>query len=173
MSDTLYTDPERARPGRQYGAVVMNRAEALLLVIARNPGLTASQLAPLAAMRRDYTGKTLNALAARGLARSQWASVQRGHGPCDVRVWYAVDLVNDLLHGRDHPGTLLGRIRAAVSDGPQTEAALRARLDLPAAMLHTVLRLMVLHGDLRRSRHMQGERFALPLDTWDEHEDAA
>jgi hypothetical protein len=40
-------------------------------------------------------------------------------------------------------------------------------------MLHTVLRLMVLHGDLRRSRHMQGERFALPLDTWDEHEDAA
>jgi hypothetical protein len=168
-----YTDPERARPGRQYGAVVMNRAESLLLVLARNPALTASQLASLAAMRRDYTDKTLKALVARGLARSQWASVQRGDGPCDVRVWYAVGLVNDLLEGRDHPGTLLGRIRAAVADGPQTEAALRARLDLPAAMLHTVLRLMVLHGDLRRSRHMQGERFALPVDSWDDEEAGA
>ena len=174
MSDTLYTDPERARPGRKYEAVIMNRAESLLLVLARNPGLTASQLASLATMRRDYTDKTLKALVARGLARSQWASVQRGHGPCDVRVWYAVDLVDDLLQGRDHPGTLLGRIRAAVSDGPQTEAALRARLDLPAAMLHTVLRLQVLHGDLRRVRSKWGERFALPLDTVDDEEaDAA
>lgn len=174
MTYVQYTDPERARPGRKYEAVIMNRAESLLLVLARNPGLTASQLASLAAMRRDYTDKTLKALVARGLARSQWASVQRGDGPCDVRVWYAVDLVTDLLQGRDHPGTLLGRIRAAVADGPQTEAALRARLDLPAAMLHTVLRLQVLHGDLRRVRSKWGERFALPVDSWDDEEaDAA
>ena len=174
MTYVQYRDPERARPGRRYEAVIMNRAESLLLVLARNPGLTASQLASLATMRRDYTDKTLKALVARGLARSQWASVQRGDGPCDVRVWYAVDLVNDLLEGRDHPGTLLGRIRAAVTDGPQTEAALRARLDLPAAMLHTLLRLQVLHGDLRRVRSKWGERFALPLDTVDDEEaDAA
>lgn len=174
MTYVQYRDPERARPGRKYEAVIMNRAESLLLVLARNPGLTASQLASLATMRRDYTDKTLKALVARGLARSQWASVQRGDGPCDVRVWYAVDLVTDLLQGRDHPGTLLGRIRAAVADGPQTEAALRARMDLPAAMLHTLLRLQVLHGDLRRVRSKWGERFALPLDTVDDEEaDAA
>lgn len=173
MTYTQYTHPLRVRPGRPYGVVRANRAEQLVAVVAQHPGLTAAQLAALAGVREDYGTKALVALHVRGLARSEWRRVSVQQGQRECRVWFPTPLALDLLTGRDHPGTLLGQIRATLAERPHTVRELAAVVSLPLDALRTVLRVMVLQGDCRRVRHMAGERYALPLDTWDEAEECA
>lgn len=162
MSYTTYIDRPRNRPGRQYGVVRANRHEQILVHVANNPGHATPVIASALGLNRDYTHLALMRLHEDGFVCSQWARVCVAAHTRERRVWHATALVHDLLAGRDHPGTLLGQIRAAV-DSPRTMQEIQAVTHLPLPRLRTILRLLVLQGDLRRVRKMHGECFALPL----------
>ena len=159
MTYTLYTDRPRNRPGRAYGVVRANRHEQVLVHLAKNGGHHTPAIAHALGLNREYTQLILMRLQRDGFALSEWAQV----GTRERRVWHATEIVHDLLTGRDHPGTPLGAIRAALHL-PLTMQEIQRAVAMPLPRLRTVLRLLVLQGDLRRVRKMHGECFALPLD---------
>ncbi len=171
MTYTLYTDRPRNRPGRAYGVVRANRHEQILVHVANNPGHATPLIALALGLNRDYTHLALMRLHEDGLVAFEWARVCVSAHTRERRVWHATALVHDILDGRDHPGTPLGAIRAALHV-PSTLQQVHTATGIPLRRLRTILRLLVLQGDLRRVRTMRGECFALP-HVLDDDEDLA
>jgi hypothetical protein len=171
VSYTTYTDRTRNRPGRQYGVVRANRHEQILVHVANNPGRATPVIALALGLNRDYTHLALMRLHEDGFVCSQWARVCVAAHTRERRVWHATALVHDLLAGRDHPGTTLGDIRQALRS-PLTMQEIQRAVAIPLPRLRTILRLLVLQGDLRRVRKMHGECFALP-EVLEDDEDLA
>lgn len=173
MNYTAYTDPPRIRPGRPYSEVRATRAERVMLAVAKCPGQCATQLADAVSLHPDHVRWALTNLHAQGLVRFERHRVTVGNDTRERRLWYAVALVSEIETGRDHPGTLLGQIRAALAERPHTVRQLARRISLSEAVLRTVCRVLVLQGDLRRIRGKIGERYALPLDVLDDDDEVA
>jgi hypothetical protein len=152
------------------GVIIPNRMEQVLPYVVRDAGRSAEDYGTLIGLRRTNTFDALEALTERGLVRFVPKEKQLAHG--GIRYfyeWYPTALGEDVITSRDHPGTVLGDLRAALADGPRTFHELERLGILPTETLRTVLRLMVIQGDLVRRRGARAECFGLvPLDDeWD------
>lgn len=162
MPLTLYT--------ARSGLIIANRMEQMLPLVVRDAGLGAEHYGERLGMRRPNAFGALESLADRGFVRSVTSEKQCSHG--GIRYfyeWHPTTLGRDVIESRDHPGTVLGELRAALADGPRSIPELVRLRILPPDTLRTVLRLMVIQGDLVRRRGCKAERFGLvPLDDeWD------
>lgn len=167
--------PRPANPRAHYHEPIRpNRMEQIAQAVARDPGHPAPWYAAQGGMQEQYTYRTLNELAARGFVAAV-IRVTTLHGDRrERRCWYPTALMRDVLEGRDHPGTVLGTIRAVVADRPQPLEVIQQAVALPLETVRTLLRLLVLAGDLQRTRTYRWDVYGLvPLEDEREDEEAA
>lgn len=168
---TLYRQRHPAYRPKERGPLVLSTTERLALALVDHSGSTVTELHEITGLPYYSLKDSVRRLEERRLATRAVKQVACGWGRKSATSWHTVPLMRDVVEGRDHPGTPLGELRTALETGGRTLVELAAALPWSSDTLRTVLRVLVVQGDLRRERAARGEVYLLPLVADDDDAD--